>query len=245
MAREMYLVGVDDEELKPDPKPEGPKTPKGKWENYWYHYKWHTLGAITAAIVLTVLIVQMVTKEKPDYELVVVTKNAVLQETLDHMEAALEQYGRDLNGDGQVDVRIQNIWLGESQDQMAVANQQRFVLSISTGDAMFYAFTPEVYQDRILTQEQELDDYHFFDELGVQADGVSEDGRYWNWKGDPLQQHEWVKDIAPEDLYFGVRTAAGVVGGDKPKRLHDDCMALLKAYITKKPLAAPGGETTP
>ena len=39
MARDMYLVGVSEDELKPDPKPEGPKTPKGKWDNYWYHYK--------------------------------------------------------------------------------------------------------------------------------------------------------------------------------------------------------------
>ena len=34
LAREMYLVGVSEEELRPDPKPEGPKTPRGKWENF-------------------------------------------------------------------------------------------------------------------------------------------------------------------------------------------------------------------
>ena len=50
MARDMYLVGVSEDELKPDPKPEGPKTPKGKWDNYWYHYKWHTLGAIAVVV---------------------------------------------------------------------------------------------------------------------------------------------------------------------------------------------------
>lgn len=61
MAREMYLVGVDEEELKPPAPPEQPKTPKGKWENFWYHYKWHTLGIAAAVIVLTVLIVQLAT----------------------------------------------------------------------------------------------------------------------------------------------------------------------------------------
>ena len=54
MARDMYLVGVSEDELKPDPKPEGPKTPKGKWDNYWYHYKWHTLGAIAVVVVCNI-----------------------------------------------------------------------------------------------------------------------------------------------------------------------------------------------
>ena len=34
MAREMYLVGVSEDELKKT-DPETPKTPKKKWENFW------------------------------------------------------------------------------------------------------------------------------------------------------------------------------------------------------------------
>lgn len=54
MAREMYLVGVDEDELKPPEPPKQPKTPKGKWENFWYHYKWHTIAIAAAALVITV-----------------------------------------------------------------------------------------------------------------------------------------------------------------------------------------------
>lgn len=71
----MYLVGVDEEELKPDPKPEGPKTPKGKWENYWYHYKWHTIGALFIVVVLAITIGQMVNRDDPDYTIMLVTEN--------------------------------------------------------------------------------------------------------------------------------------------------------------------------
>jgi len=38
-----------------------------KWfDNFWFYYKWQTIGVIFAVFVLTICIVQMVTKENPD-----------------------------------------------------------------------------------------------------------------------------------------------------------------------------------
>ena len=66
MARERYLVGVKPEELIYTPPPPPPSTPKGKWENFWYQYKWVTLGVLAAVIVGTILTVQAVTRVQPD-----------------------------------------------------------------------------------------------------------------------------------------------------------------------------------
>ena len=77
MAREMYLVGVDESELQPSPKPEPPKGFKGKWANYWYHYKWVTLISLFALVVLIVILVQMFSREKEDYRLALVTEKIV------------------------------------------------------------------------------------------------------------------------------------------------------------------------
>ena len=66
MAREWLLRGVNEEELWPRPKTEPPKTPKGWFENFWYHYKWHSIAAV-AAVVLSVLIAQSIRKDDPDY----------------------------------------------------------------------------------------------------------------------------------------------------------------------------------
>ena len=60
MSREWVLAGVSEEELQPPPPPEQPKTPKGKWENYWYHYKWHTIGALAALVVVMMIVVQRI-----------------------------------------------------------------------------------------------------------------------------------------------------------------------------------------
>ena len=38
-----------------------------KWlDNYWYHYKWTTIIVVSFAVILTICIVQMATKETYD-----------------------------------------------------------------------------------------------------------------------------------------------------------------------------------
>ena len=112
MAREMYLVGVDESELQPPPKPEPPKGLKGKWANFWYHYKWVTLISLFAVVVLTVILVQMLTQEKEDYRLALVTEKVVPTTVLEELEAELAAYGKDLNGDGKVLVSVENLYIG-------------------------------------------------------------------------------------------------------------------------------------
>ena len=85
MAREMYLVGVDESELQPSPKPEPPKGFKGKWANYWYHYKWVTLISLFALVVLIVILVQMFSREKEDYRLALVTEKIVSTTVLEEL----------------------------------------------------------------------------------------------------------------------------------------------------------------
>lgn len=51
-------------------------------------------------VVLAVLIVQMVTKNEPDYTLNIVTEKPLAQPVLNWLKAELEVYGQDLDGDG-------------------------------------------------------------------------------------------------------------------------------------------------
>ena len=83
MAREMYLAGVSEEELHPDPKPEKPKTFKARLQNFFYHYKWVVLAAIAVVAVLAVMIGQAVTRVEPDYTLLLVTEKQYGAEALE------------------------------------------------------------------------------------------------------------------------------------------------------------------
>lgn len=237
MAREMYLVGVDESELQPPPKPEPPKGLKGKWANFWYHYKWVTLISLFAVVVLTVILVQMLTQEKEDYRLALVTEKVVPTTVLEELEAELAAYGKDLNGDGKVLVSVENLYIG-GQDQMAMANQQKFILYLSAGDPMFFAFDDYAFQNRVKSIESnEEEDVVFFDELPFASEDINTEENYWDWVNAPFIQDEERQKQIPKHLYFGVRQAAGMAGGKDAVQAHDDCMELLQAFATGTPLA--------
>ena len=231
MARERYLLGVSEEELRPDPKPEGPKTPKAKWDNYWYHYKWHTIGGLFIVIVATVLIVQMATKNNPDYTIVLATDTYTSDEACQRLQTELETYGRDIDGDGKVEVEIENLYLGSSDSQYSYTYKTKLIAHLSSADMMFYIFDKASYDDNIANQE--TDGYQFFTPIGVSVNGLEGDGRYWNWKSDALRTDPALSSM-PENLYFGVRDVSGTAS--KQTALHDQCLELLQAFLTKTPL---------
>ena len=119
---------------------------KKKWENYWYHYKWHTIAGIFIVLLLAVFIRDFATKEQFDGTVMVATsyfvdddRNAVLKETL-------EQYFPDIDGNGKVNLAIVPIFLeggqqGEPSDpQLAYAMQMKMVSEISTTPSLIYIF---------------------------------------------------------------------------------------------------------
>lgn len=234
MARDMYLVGVSEEELRPDPKPEGPKTPKGKWENYWYHYKWHTIAAVAIVLVLAVIIGQMVTRDPSDYTLVLVTEKAVTQSALDRLAAELEAAGADLDGDGKVEVAIDSLIMS-GDNQVDMGSPVKLQAHMASGDVLLFAFEPEMYEQYIRVHEK--DGYRFFAQLGVETDGLLEDGRVWNWKDDSRRKEDMLLSVLPEELYFGVRDTSGTA--EKKTELKEECLALMQAFITDTPLPEP------
>jgi hypothetical protein len=83
-----------------------PKTPKEKLQNYWYHFKWHTIGAVALIAVFAVMCVQCVTREKYDFITVVFTHSVIESGRVEKIEEYLEQYATDIDGDGKVSVQV-------------------------------------------------------------------------------------------------------------------------------------------
>ncbi len=70
-------------------------------DNFWYHYKWHTIIVAFLVTVFTICTVQMITRESYDMYVRYVG-NAVITETqYKDMESSLENIGGDVNGDGE------------------------------------------------------------------------------------------------------------------------------------------------
>ena len=85
-----------------------PKTFKEKMQNYWYHFKWHTIVGVFLAVVITVMVAQCATREKYDLITVFFTYTYVMDGQTQQVEEYLEQYASDIDGDGKVNVRVVN-----------------------------------------------------------------------------------------------------------------------------------------
>lgn len=67
----LELKKMQSGEMEAPPKPSEvaivPKTPKEKWDNFWFQYKWYVVAIMAVTVVLAVLITQWRHKNKIRY----------------------------------------------------------------------------------------------------------------------------------------------------------------------------------
>lgn len=114
-----------------------PKGFKKKVENFWYYYKYYCIIGIFLFTALVVVVAQCSRRPKYDYKVVVTTNSAdftsIQIETLGKKLAA---YGRDINGDGSVNVSVVDCTynIKETTYEMMMAKKQK-LQSILTSEA--------------------------------------------------------------------------------------------------------------
>lgn len=105
--------------LKPPPSPK-----KKKADNFWYHYKWHTIAGVAVLALVAFFFRDVVLSTDPDATILFTTRTPVAQETLDALQIALEAVAPDGNGDGKVSILIDYIYLAPAQDTQSVSDGQ-------------------------------------------------------------------------------------------------------------------------
>lgn len=135
---------IEESEMIPQDDPQEFAKPTGwkRVENFFYHYKWHTLAAVFAAVVIIIMIVQAVSKEKPDlYVLAISTQNqsGIFTKQKD-IETALERYCPDFDGNGYVHVEVNfiNLSVETGEWEYYRAQNYRFQAELLTGDSQIY-----------------------------------------------------------------------------------------------------------
>ena len=91
---------------------------KEKWENYWYHYKWHTIVAAITLVMFTVLILQTCQREEYDVHVVYAGSHRFSRISTDgdipkynSMLTTLKKFSSDHNGDGAVSVDLRDLYV--------------------------------------------------------------------------------------------------------------------------------------
>ena len=227
MAREWLLRGVDPEELKPDEKISAPSTPRGWLENFWYHHKWAFLGSLFAVVVGAVLVVQLVTRDLPDYHILLMTKQTHLETTVEAMENLLAAYGEDLDGDGKVEVSIQNCRIAKDTNQQYNSGFQIVQAHLMAGDVLFFVWDESAYEMFMDGLDNALEEGVTFLTPLPATSGVVGEGLLYDWTDDPRRTEGLV--ALPERMYFGVRDTHGTAG--EAEQLHRECMDLIEAFI--------------
>ena len=80
-----------------------PSTPREKWENYWYHYKWHTMAGIFVLIFLGIALSHMLFPTRYDVSLTLVSKES-FEGANQVMLPGLESFCEDYDGNGKTAV---------------------------------------------------------------------------------------------------------------------------------------------
>lgn len=237
MAREMALAGVPKEELERVETPQEPQTPKSKWDNFWFYYKWWVVAGACLLAIIGVGVWQAVTTVRPDYPIALVTRNGVSETAIEQLETLFVAYGKDLNGDGKVVVDIEDLplaqYVGGQKNTLAETNSQKLMAYLVSADVMFFIFDEPSYTNYVKKLEASGGVDSLFDTLDSGIPGVNADENYWDWIDDSRRCEYWGGDF-PQHLYFGVRQLGGTATGKAATARHDNDMALLQAFLANE-----------
>lgn len=205
---------------------------RSKFENFWYYYKWHTIGAIFILLTILVGTYSCSQKEDPDFQLLYVRDDTPLAEQADALQVWLNGMIEDTNGDGEtvakvISVARSNMWNGD--------DSQAMVVNVATGDALLYLVSEQTYN---LLHEQEtpvLQDLSFLgespylegDRYNLRASGVLDEMNY-----EEIYPFKMEKEKEP--LYLCLRCVKGTAleGSEKHLKQEELSIELLKKIIS-------------
>lgn len=183
---------------------EKPKFGTKKWfENYWYHYKWHTIAGLFLFTMLFVLVRDFASKERYDCTVLLASRTRVSMEQQERLAELLEQYQVDLDGDGVVNVMLSTVQFPPDDSginaQMQMAEQVRFIAEISSGESMLMIL--DSYAEEMLGQES----VEMLADLSHYSAATTEDGKRVLLKDTPLSREALLADLG-DSLWISMRT---------------------------------------
>ena len=135
-----------------DVKPDVPRelTREEKRRNWWEYHKWHVAVGLIVALLVAGMIRDIFFRKdpKPDYQIAYVGAAQMPEETASAIEAAIAAMGEDLNGDGQVLVRLQQYVSDKDGDpNTLIAASVQLMADVMDQESIFFLLEdPEEFQ---------------------------------------------------------------------------------------------------
>lgn len=191
-----------------------PHTPKEKAQNFWYHYKWVTLGSLAALGLLVFFIIDMVTKPRYDIEIMAFNKYQTLFDT-DKLTASFSKFAIDTDDNGEINVLINGNQMMDPtasgltmNAEMAQASATRLFAGLQTFEGFIFLMDESTYDTIVMDDTGErLDVFLDLSEYTDQNPAFQGDKLYLK---DTQFAADWYYDGAnleelPDDLFLCLR----------------------------------------
>lgn len=174
------------------------ETPKSKWKNFWFYYKWHTYASIFIIIVLAVSIRSCVTRINPDISVMFLSSVPLAEQDSKLIENEFAKYVEDYTKNGKNEVSVNNIYFSQNavDAQINMAMRQKFIAELAAGDTVLFitdkASVEEFAKNNILAKINDIEG------ATIEYDSTL-------IKLNVQRLFPSLSEYAPKELYIGIR----------------------------------------
>ena len=137
-----------------------PTTTEAKIGNFFYHYKWHTIIGLFLVFVFVICSLQFCSRESYDVHVMYAGPKGLVSAQTHAAAVSLEGIARDYNGDGEVKVSFNTLYIdkrigfdGEGGvdasilAQRSYENYETFISEMQTGNYLILLLSPELFHE--------------------------------------------------------------------------------------------------
>lgn len=252
-ARRLRMLGISVEEEPPAE----PVKKAGFFENFWYHYKFHTIAALFGIFVIVVGVLQLTGKTNPDIYIMYAGEK-FYEDTTGITGAFVGAMPTDYNGDGKKaanilqlrslsqaqkdEIKAQNDALADAYQDGAKAEvsynesfldeeKSRFREEIMVGESVIWIISPDLYKE-INASDMLMP---IEDVLGYKPSYAYDDYAL-KFKELSLLDYYSVFDTLPNDTLIVIKrvTAMTTIKGKKAEERHKNHIDYFKALVEFK-----------
>ena len=180
------------------------------WPYYWMYYKWYTITAVAIVAFIVMIIYDCVTKEKYDLKITYYGSNAYLSEMWEELDATLEEYIEDIDGNGEQNILMIPLVMSNKSEDMQMSQAAYTQYTMSFTDTLSYLYIYDQAQLDILIDEDIVNGTFLTTDKWLKSD-VSEDSIVYGKNSKPyaisLKDSKIINSIGlnGEDLYALVK----------------------------------------
>jgi hypothetical protein len=140
-----------------------------KLENFWYHYKFHSIVALILAAIIAYAAYSMLTAEKYDYKAILYLSDTVSLEFDDALKDTMNEFGIDADGDGDISVQIKDLSYNPVSSELNYRQSQANTLAGELQNKDTFIFITDEFRFNELNERKAFKEQKGFDKKGGKA----------------------------------------------------------------------------